>query len=387
MKYNFIDIVDRIKFGSAKWLWMQEKNPNIPKDIVPFSVADMEFEIAPNLENVLKNAKHLGYTRANDSYYEAIISWFKRRHKLTFKKEWIVTSQGIVFALHTAIKSYSNKGDNIIIMPPVYYPFFRAIQKTGRKILRNSLKFDGKKYTINFKDLENKAKKAKILILCNPHNPVGRVWNKDELDKVAKICNENSVVVISDEIHCDLVFNKFTSFSKVAKDTNFILCTAPSKSFNIAGIQASNIIIKDKKLRKLYKNELDNIGVHLLNALAYDMTKVAYNECEEWLDTALSVIKENKEMLFNFIKDEIPLIKVCDLEGTYLMWLDFRKLGFSAKKLEEFMTKKAFIFGDEGYIFGKEGEGFERINIACPKNVLKDALIRLKDALKDEKLL
>ncbi|NLY04465.1 MAG: pyridoxal phosphate-dependent aminotransferase [Campylobacter sp.] len=392
MKFDFETILDKRGLSSTKWLWMKEKNSNVPEGIVPFSVADMEFKLAPALTSGLKDCikrSFLGYTRADDEYYEAVISWFKRRHNLKIRKSTIITTPGVVFALQTAIRAFSNVGDSIIIMPPVYYPFFSVTQKTGRKVLENRLNFKDGMYSINFKDLEKKAKEAKILILCNPHNPVGRVWSKDELTKIGEICYKNQVLVISDEIHCDLVMSKhkFTPFMSLDKKFRSITCTAPSKSFNIAGLQASNIIIKDKNLRNLYKKELEKVGIRSLNTLAYEAVKISYNECEEWLDEALKVIETNRNLVQNFIKERISVIKVCDMEGTYLMWLDFRELGLSCKELEKFMVKDALIFSDEGYIFGKNGRGFERINIACPTKVIQDAFKRLEKALKIRKFI
>lgn len=388
MKYNFENILDKRNLGSVKWKAIE----NIKEDIIPFSVADMEFEIASEIKNALNEVmikNHLGYTMPDDEYFDCVISWFLKRHKFEIKKEWIIPVPGIVFALYLAVKTYTKKDDNILIMTPVYHPFYTAILSGKRKILKNPLLYKNGTYEIDFDDLAKKAKKAKALILCSPHNPVGRVWSKDELRKVGEICQKNDVLVLSDEIHSDIIMSghKHTIFGSLSANfmNNCVIFTAPSKSFNIAGLQGSNLIIKNKKLRDKFRKELINLGIYSLNVFSYTATKIAYGKCEKWLDEVLQVIEENRGFVSKFVKKELPMIKICDMQGTYLLWMDFRNLGLNQKDLNKFLEQKAFIFANSGDVFGKDGNGFIRLNIACPKSELEKAMNRLKKAIeKDE---
>lgn len=392
MKYDFESLIMRKNVGSSKWNLMRKINNNLAENIVPFSVADMEFKSPPQISEGLKeyiDSSILGYTEATESYYKAVCGWMERRHNWNIKKEWILEFPGVVPALYTIVRALTKEDDGIIVMTPVYYPFYKAIERNNRKIIKNKLVLKSNHYEINFEDLEEKAKKesTKLLILCNPHNPVGRVWTKEELIKIGNICIDNNVLIVSDEIHFDLIMpgNKHTVFASISEEfaKSSVICTAPSKTFNLAGLQTSNIIVSNKEIRyKILSEYRTSTGNSLLNVLGYKACELAYNECEEWLDELLKVLHENKKLVENFINENLPEIKVINLEGTYLQWLDFRALEKEHLALEKFMQLEAQLFLDEGYIFGEEGRGFERINLACPTKILKEALDRLFQAIK-----
>lgn len=392
MKYDFETLVSRKNIGASKWNSMIKINNNIGEDIVPFSVADMEFKNPPEIIEGLKkylDVAILGYTEATDDYYEAVCNWMERKHDWKIKKEWITEFSGVVPALYTIIRALTKEDDNVLIMTPVYYPFYKSITANNRKVIKSELILCNDHYEIDFKDFEEKAKleSTKLLILCNPHNPVGRVWTEEELKKIGRICIDNNVTIVSDEIHFDLIMPEFkhTVFANISEEfaNNSVICTAPSKTFNLAGLQTSNIIIPNKRIRDKVVNERRiSIGGSGLNIFGYKACEIAYKECETWLDELITVINKNKKIVEEFIKVNIPEIKVINLEGTYLQWLDFRALEKDHKELEKFMTTEAMFFLDEGYIFGNEGRGFERINLACPTNVLQKALERLLEAIK-----
>ncbi|MBF7097429.1 MalY/PatB family protein [Alkalibacter mobilis] len=390
MKYDFESIVDRRNSGSFKYQQMYEWNPNVSKEIIPFSVADMELknppEIIKGLQEYLEDVV-LGYTKATRAYFDSVINWMKRRHDWEIRDEWIVGAPGVVHAFFTAIKGLTEPGNGIIIMTPVYYPFYRAIESNGRRVVKNPLKNSNGRYEIDFDDLERKAMDPnnKILLFCSPHNPVGRVWTKNELARVSEICIKNGVLVVSDEIHFDFVMPGYdhSVYAEISDDAreNCIVCTAPSKTFNLAGMQTSNIIIPNEEIRNSYIAENDKCGQFTLNILGYKACEIAYNSCEEWLEQLLELVHHNHVILKKYFEEHIPQIKVYDLEGTYLQWLDFRGLGMKEKELENFLHLKAELFLDEGYIFGREGSGFERMNLACPTKYLVEGLNRLKCAL------
>lgn len=392
MNYDFETLVKRDNGSSSKWNLMYEKCPNVPADVVPLSVADMEIKTAPEIVNALKahiEESILGYSVPNDEYKDAVISWMKRRHNWDINGDWIVPYSGIVPALYPAILGFTEPGDGIIIMTPVYYPFSMAIKDTGREIVENKLIDNGEFYEIDFADFEEKAKnpKTKMLIMCNPHNPVGRVWTREELEKLGKICLENDIFVVSDEIHFDLIMPGYTQTVMTSISDEFedrwITCTAPSKTFNLAGMQTSNIIIKNEEIRQKYIDTAASFGIRGTNSLGLIACQTAYNECEAWLDELIKLIDSNAKLCENFMRENIPEIKVRKLEGTYLQWWDCNELNMDCDELEDFMINKAYLFLDEGYIFGSGGECFERINLACPTHVIEDSLNRLHTALKN----
>lgn len=334
MNYDFETIVDRSNTGSEKWEQMYRWNPDVSEGIVPFSVADMEFKNPPQITEGLKkyiDSAILGYSDSTDSYFQAVCSWMERRHQWEIEKDWIVSTPGVVNAVFLAIRALSEPGDGIIMQTPVYYPFYAAIARNQRQLVKNPLIFTGSTYRIDFDDLEQKARdpKNKLLLFCSPHNPVGRVWTTEELTRVGKICLENNVRIISDEIHFDLIMPgyKHTVFAALSPDLadNMIVCTSPSKTFNLAGLQTSNIILPNERIRKAFLQEMASFGYYSLNSLGYKACEIAYTECEEWLNELVLVIDHNRLELKTFMEDRVPMIKVIDLEGTYLQWMDLER--------------------------------------------------------------
>jgi len=390
MKYNFDEIIDRAKYHSAKWDELETTFGVISKDVLPMWIADMEFRSPqPVIEAIKKANEHgiYGYTSRPLSYYQAIIDWMEKRHNWKIKKDWIAYSPGVVPALSLIIKAFCQPGDKVIVQPPVYYPFFRVIENNGCHIVNNPLKFNNKKYFIDWEDLERKVDdpRVKILIFCSPHNPVGRVWQKEELIILGEICLKHNIIVVSDEIHADILFKGYRHIPFASISTAFahnsVTCTAPSKTFNLAGLQTSSIIIPNKKYYKIYENILDGLALDENNVFGLVALEAAYRDGEEWLEQLLSYLNENLKFLMKYFKERIPKIKVIKPEGTYLVWLDCRQLGFNAKDLNNFMIKKARVALDNGYWFGAEGKGFMRINIACPRSFLEECLKRIERAV------
>lgn len=394
--YDFTTVVDRKGQGSSKWEGMYALNADVPEGIVPFSVADMELLCPPEVTEGLKaylDGLVLGYTSATEGYTRAVRDWMQRRHNFAVQPEWILQSSGVVPAFYTAVQTFTRPGDGVIVMTPVYYPFYSAMERQGRSIVRNPLRIENGRYEIDFDDLEQKARDPKnsLLLFCSPHNPVGRVWTRPELEKIAKICLENDVLIVSDEIHFDLEMPGYTHtvLQTLSGDIadHCITCTAPSKTFNLAGMQASNIIIKNEKLRNRFADTQLQSAFFGLNILAYKSCEIAYTQCEKWLDELIALIAANEKTARDFFAARIPQIVPFKMEGTYLQWWDCRALGLSHEELEQFMIHDALLFLDEGYIFGDEGRGFERINLACPTALLTQALERLEAALKKKGLL
>jgi putative C-S lyase len=389
--YDFTSIIDRSGVGSDKWDEMKKRDPSVGRDIVPLSVADMEFKMAPELAGGLKDCLDnlvLGYTGPTKSYYDAVRLWMKDLHAWDIKDEWLVNSNGVVAALYNCVKSFAAPGEGVIIMPPVYYPFFMSIERNKRKAVANALLIRNGRYEIDFDDLEAKASDPnnKLLLLCSPHNPVGRVWGIEELKKIGDICLRHGVTIVSDEIHFDLIMPGFSHTVLAALGEEYaqitITCTAPSKTFNLAGMRSSNIIIPNKELRRKYLEEIGHsMSRPALNTLGYRACEIAYTKCRPWLDELITVIDSNRKTVEEFMARVIPAVKVFTLEGTYLQWWDCRGLGMDYRELEEFMVNEARLFLDEGYVFGTEGRGYERINLACPAPVLQAALERLAAAL------
>ena len=397
-KYDFETILSRKGQGSYKWEQMYEVLPELEDDIVPFSVADMELKIAPEITEGLKkyiDEAVLGYSGTYPKYYEAVINWMERRHDFKVEKNWILCTPGVVSAIYVAIKAFAKENEGVITFTPVYYPFYSAITSNRRKLvdcgLVESKNENGEaKYSIDFEKFEEfaKDKNNKILLLCSPHNPLGIVWNREDLEKIGKIAVENDLTVISDEIHFDIVMagHKHTVFQTLSEELAeiTITCTAPTKSFNLAGAGISNIIIKNEKLRKKFKAEMEKMSMHVFSTLSYKACELAYTEAEEWLDEFLLLIDKNQKSVNKFFEERFVELKAPLIEGTYLQWLDFRSLGLKNKELAEFMNKKARIFFSEGYTFGKAGGGFERVNLAVPTEYLEKMLERLYEVLKIE---
>lgn len=391
MKYDFETLISRKNQGSYKWEQMYEWNPNVADDVVPLSVADMEIKTAPEivegLKNFLDNAI-LGYTGQYPDFINAVKNWCEKQYGYTFEKSWLINTPGVVNAFYGAVNAFTEKGDGVIIFKPVYYPFSMAINENERELINCPLIEKNGFYTIDFEKFDELSKnpKVKLLIFCNPHNPVGRVWTKEELTKVTEICLKNNVIIVSDEIHCDLIMpgHKFTSMMTIKNgiEDKLITCFAPSKTFNLAGLATSNIIVPNEELRKKYFATLSVMKNTQVNILGYKACEIAYNKCENWLKELIQVLDKNQKLVKNFFEEKFPKIKAPLIEGTYLMWLDFRALNLSNEDLEKFMHLEAEFFTDEGYIFGEEGNGFERVNLAAPTHVIEKALVRLEEALK-----
>ncbi len=388
MKYNFNEIIDRKDTDSLKYDFAVERG--LPKDVLPLWVADMDFPVEDHIkEALIKASEHaiFGYSDTKDDYFEVLSSWYERRFFWKVKKEWLVKTPGVVFAIAMAIQALTKENEAIIIQEPVYYPFSSTIRANNRKLVINNLVLKKDKYHIDFVDFEKKIieNNVKLFILCSPHNPVGRVWTREELQKLANICLKHKVYIFSDEIHSDLVYEKdtHTIFANLGKDVedSCIVATAPSKTFNIAGLQVSNIWIANKKMRDSFKEAIDRAGYSQLNNMGLIATKVAYKYGEEWLEELKIYLKSNIDFVRKFLKDKLPNIKLIEPEGTYLLWLDCRELGLSEKERQGLIQNKAKLWLDTGTMFGKAGAGFERINIACPRKTLEEAMNRLKEAI------
>lgn len=394
MHYDFTTVIDRSRLSASKWNVMKQANPCVPKGIVPLSVADMELKNPPEIAEGLKdflNEAILGYTDPSKEYLAAVCSWMQRRHGWKAAPEWIVPTPGVVPALFCAVRAFTKPGDGVILLTPVYYPFYRAVEKSGRSVAECPLAEDGGRYKIDFNALEALAQKPEntMLLFCSPHNPVGRVWSEAELQAVAEICLRHHVLVVSDEIHSDLILpgNRHTVFASISPkaEQNCIVCTAPSKTFNLAGLQTSNIFIPNEELRHRFFEEMRRVSLPMPGILGCKACEIAYTRCGAWLDELLCLLDSNRCVTEKFLNENIPQIKPSPLEGTYLQWWDCRSLGLSPKDLEHFMTHEALIFPDDGALFGKNGAGYERINLACPTKVLQAALERLLHAVRSLK--
>lgn len=393
MRYDFETIIDRSKCGSNKWSAMLAINPNPGPDVLPMSTADMEFMTAPEIREGLKtyiDTVIQGYTGPTDAYFDAVLNWQKVRHGYEGKKEWIVTTSGVVPAIFTLVNILTQPGDGVIIQQPVYYPFAMAAKMTGRKLVNNGLIQRENTYDIDFDDLEQKAKDPnnKVLIFCNPHNPVGKCWSKEDLKRLVDICAANNVFIIDDEIHNDLIMPGYTHtpLPTVSPDAgkHMAYCTAPSKTFNLAGMQLSNIFVEDPEVRgKLTIGKLMSLSLSQV-AISYEACRLAYDKAGPWLDELVKVVADNAKYIEDFLAEHIPEAKVYPLEGTYLLWVDFRGLRMTHKELEK-MNLAADLYLDEGPMFGKEGRGFERFNLALPRTAVVAAMDRLLKAWNDVK--
>ncbi|MFX1375163.1 MAG: MalY/PatB family protein [Promethearchaeota archaeon] len=388
--WSFDEVIDRSETQSAKW-------ETYDKEILPLWVADMDFRSPePIINAIIDRVSHgiFGYSYFHSAYYDAVLSWFKRHYNWKLNRSWLSFTPGVIPAINVSLQAFTNPGDKIILQNPVYHPFFGAIKNNGRQILFNPLKPSEGHYKMDYDDLQKKIKdpRAKMLILCSPHNPIGRVWTKEELIQLGKICIENEVIVLSDEIHCDLIYPGYrhTNFASISEDfaQNSITCTSLSKTFNLAGLQLSNIVIPNQKLRNRFRNTIESLFIpeefgYLPNTLSLVAFTAAYRECDEWLNSLMLYLKENLEFLEAFLKENIPQIKFISPEGTYLVWLNFNMLGIAHDKLEKFLHEKAKVALDDGTKFGKGGEGFQRMNIACPRSILREALQRIHQAVRD----
>ena len=381
---DFDKITDRTGTNAIKYDLAEARNK--PKDAISLWVADMDFSTAPCVQNaVAEKAAHgiFGYSRPDSRYYAALKKWFRERHSYEIQDEWVVNTPGVCFALATAIRAFTKEGDGVLVQKPVYYPFFNMIKNLNRKVVNSPLELKNGHYEINFQDFEEKiiSENVKMFILCSPHNPGGRVWKKQELVRISEICLRHDVLVVSDEIHSDITFEGHThtvygTLSQAAAE-NSIICTAPSKSFNLAGLQFSNIIIPNPKLRVEFLRELDKTGYDEPSLMGIVAATAAYSEGAEWFDEVKGYIWQNIVFAKNYIEENCPKIKVIVPEGTYLLWLDFSGFSLTDKEINERILNKAKVWLDSGSMFGKEGEKFQRINCATPRSILKEALQRI----------
>ena len=384
--FNFDRVIDRHGTHSFKYDGLQKVFGT--DDVLPMWVADMDFAVPPAVsEAIRRRAEHpiYGYTFRPDAYYASIVSWMNKRHGWNIEKEWIQYSPGVVPVLNMAVQGFTQPGDGVILQSPVYHPFFYAINLNHRKLLNNPLiELEDGTYIFDFDDLAEKAKEAKLLLLSNPHNPVGRSWDEDELRNLGEICAENDVLIVSDEIHADLTLPGYhhiplASLSEeIAAHT--ITCMAPSKTFNLAGLSTSSVIISNSEIRKRFKEVIESLHLGMGNLFGMEASIAAYNHGEEWLDALLDYIQGNMNYARTFLKENLPEIGWTPIEATYLLWLDFRKTGMDDKELHDFMIHKARIGGNDGTLYGPGGEGFQRLNVACPRSVVKEAFSRIYNA-------
>ncbi|MCL2348022.1 MAG: pyridoxal phosphate-dependent aminotransferase [Planctomycetaceae bacterium] len=389
-KYDFDRMVDRRNQGSIKWDAMKKAMGDAADDTLVVSTADMDFAMAPEIvETLQQNAGELiyGYTWPTCEYYDAVLHWMKRRHRWDVEKESIVYVPGIVASLYYFLYALTKPGDGVIIQTPVYAPFRHSVTQTGRRLLANPLVHENGGYVIDFDDLEQKAAQeyTKMLILCSPHNPVGRVWKRWELERIADICLRHGIFVISDEIHFDIVFppHEQIVFATLSSEVagRCAICTSPSKSFNIAGLQVSNIMITDGGVRKKFLEASHACGFHSLNCFACHACIAAYDRAEPWLDAMLEYVAANDRFVRDELQNFVPSLKISPLEATYLQWMDCTPLGLEPLQLQRLMQKKANVFFEEGTVFGDEGKGFERFNIAYPRSVVEEVVRRVKQAV------
>ena len=390
MPFDFDELIDRRDTDSLKYDFAVRRNK--PADILPLWVADMDFKAPPAvIEALTARAQHgiFGYTDGRDAYYSAVQNWFFNRFQWETRTEWIIKTPGVVFAISAAVRAFTERGDAVLIQPPVYYPFTETIEANARRLVKNELIYEDGRYSIDFEDFERKIteNQVKLFILCSPHNPVGRVWTREELTQLGEICLAHNVLVISDEIHADFTYpgHPHTVFADLDARfaANSITCTAPSKTFNLASLQISNIFIPDRELRRRFKQELTRAGYSQPNVMGLEACRAAYEHGGPWLDELRTYLLQNLLFAREYIARSMPGVRLVEPEGTYLIWLDFRPLGLSGKTLDDLVVYKAGLWLDAGEMFGDGGEGFQRINIACPRATLEEALKRLARALEE----
>lgn len=385
---DFDKVVDRKNTSCLKYDFAVKRG--MPADILPLWVADMDFKTSSYIQDaVAAQAEHgiYGYTESGDSYFEAVQAWFFTHYDWKVEEKWLVKTPGVVFALAMAVQAFTQENDAVMIQQPVYYPFSGVIKDNGRRIIDNTLVQDeAGSYHMDLADFEEKIirEKVKLFFLCNPHNPVGRAWNREELEKIGDICYKHHVLIVSDEIHADFVYNRkhqvLVNLKKEYEEIT-ITCTAPSKTFNIAGLQVSNIFIPDNQLRHRFKRQIAASGYSQLNAAGLAACEAAYRYGEEWYNGVKAYIRENISFTKKFLEERIPKVKMLEPEGTYLVWVDFRTLGLSNREMEDLIIHKAGLWLDSGAIFGAAGEGFQRINVACPRVTLQTALEKIETAV------
>lgn len=392
MKYNFDQIIDRRNTNCVKYDF--NKRFGKPENIIPLWIADMDFKSPPAVSEALKKICDrgvYGYSEPTDTYFLALKNWFSRRFDWTPQPEWLLTTPGVVHALSTAIQALTHVGEAVLIQPPVYPPFAATIESCNRKLVTSPLVLNQNRYEMDYQDFEQKIinHDVKLFILCSPHNPVGRVWSKEELTRIGNICVKHHVYVVSDEIHADFVFpgNKHFIFASVKPEFAdlSIICTAPSKTFNLAGLQTSNIFIPNPEIRsKFHKLLVESNHLEAPNIFGITACQTAYESGEDWLEELLIYLKENFDFVQQFLAEKLPQIKLISPDGCYLAWLDCRALNLTLQEMEELFTVKAGVWLNDGSAFGKEGIGFQRVNIACPRSVLHQAFNQIFQTIVSE---
>ena len=389
---DFDIVINRKNTDCLKYDFAKRKGK--PENTIPLWVADMDFPVSQKITDAIeKRAAHgiFGYSEpSGNGYFEALKNWMKEKHDWDIERRWLVKTPGVVFALAMAVRAYTEPGDAVLIQQPVYYPFRQVVEDNNRKLIDNTLVLgnDGK-YHMDLVDFEKKVEEnqVKLFLLCNPHNPVGRVWTKEELMALGEICVNHGVIIVSDEIHEDFVFKgKHQVLAAISDElkNQTITCTAPSKTFNLAGLQASNILIANAQLKHKLRRQIAATGYDELNVFGLTACEAAYRYGNEWYQAVMKYLRGNMDFLQNYLQEKIPEIRMTEPEGTYLVWLDFRGLGLTEEQREELIVHKAGLWLDSGIMFGAAGEGFERINIACPQSVLKQALEQLEAAVKSQ---
>jgi cystathionine beta-lyase len=380
MRYNFDTPVDRRGTASIKWDY--SKHFTGLEELLPLWVADMDFPSCKEVTEALKRrAEHgiFGYTLEPESYFQAVIDWMRHRHQWKIHRGWMVAAPGVVPSLNLSIMSYSQPGDGVIIQPPVYYPFKESILNNERRVVENPLRLEGNRYTMDLDQLEEAIdERTRLLVLCSPHNPVARVWNRQELEQLVQICRQRRIIILSDEIHHDLILegHHHTPAASLSEEAAAITVTLTSatKTFNLAGLSCSLVITSDKDLRERYRDTQKRVCSGIANAFSTAAAEAGYRHGEGWLQQVLEYIQGNYRFLVAFLGQRLPGARVIPLEGTYLAWIDFRALGLSDEQLKERILKKARVWLDDGPMFGTGGEGFQRINLACPRSTLEQAL-------------
>ena len=388
MPFDFDTVIDRRNTASSKHDLVEANG--YPADVLPMWVADMDFKVPPCVTDALQKAVDhgiFGYSFPTEGYFKAVQNWFKTRFDWELEKDWIQFAPGVVFALSTAIRVMTEPGAAVLVTPPVYYPFYNVIHNNERKLVESLLVYENGKYTIDFEDFEKKIvdHDVKLFILCSPHNPICRVWTVDELRKIGDICRKHGVKVIADEIHCDFTWPEFTHtpFMKACPEMveDMIICTAPSKSFNLAGLQTSNIIIPGQALREAWQKEMLRINYHAPNSLGLRACQAAYEEGAQWLDECKAYMQGNLDYVRDFLKENLPMIKLVEPEGTYFAWLDCSGLGLSKEELDDLIIQKAKLWLDTGSLFGDCAAQFQRVVLACSRSIVVQAMEQLKNAI------
>ena len=378
MQYNFSKLTNRFNTNSLKW--------DVNNNELPMWVADMDFETAPEIREAIRKKVDFGiygYTIIPDEYYLSISNWWERRHNFKIEKEWILFCTGVVPAISSIVRKMTREGDNVLVQAPVYNIFYNSIVNNNRKVLSSDLCFDGKEYSIDYEDLERKLSDpaTTLMILCNPHNPIGKVWSKETLKKIGELCIKYSVLVVSDEIHCDLTYgNSYTPFASISPEIaqNSITCIAPTKTFNLAGVQSSNIIVPNDEIRRMVNRGINTDEVAEPNAFAIEATIAAFTKGEPWLNELIEYLAENKRVVQKFIHNELPSLNLIHSDATYLLWIDCSSITKDSLEFCKFIRKETGLYVSSGHVYGSNGGHFIRMNIACQRERVEDGLSRLK---------